>query len=44
MQWFLVNTVGLTGVWVVGMNKGMHEKIRGRALRKAEREAGNKGF
>jgi 17beta-estradiol 17-dehydrogenase / very-long-chain 3-oxoacyl-CoA reductase len=39
MQWWLENTVGLGGEFVVGQNKGMHEAIRKRALKKAEREA-----
>lgn len=42
MQWGLTATVGLTGSWVVGYNRGMHETIRKRALRKAEREGGKK--
>lgn len=42
MQWGLAATVGVTGSWVVGYNRGMHEAIRKRALRKAEREAGKK--
>jgi 17beta-estradiol 17-dehydrogenase / very-long-chain 3-oxoacyl-CoA reductase len=39
MQWWLENTVGLGGKMVVSQNLGMHESIRKRALKKAEREA-----
>lgn len=39
MQWWLENTVGLGGKFVVDQNKGMHEAIRKRALKKAERDA-----
>ena len=39
MQWWLENTVGLGGEIVVGQNKKMHESIRKRALKKAERDA-----
>ena len=39
MQWWLENTVGLGGEFVVGQNRGMHEAIRKRALKKAERDA-----
>jgi len=39
MQWWLENTVGLGGKFVVGQNKGMHMAIRKRALKKAERDA-----
>jgi 17beta-estradiol 17-dehydrogenase / very-long-chain 3-oxoacyl-CoA reductase len=39
MQWWLENTVGIGGKMVVAKNKEMHEGIRKRALRKAEREA-----
>ncbi|MCJ1260277.1 hypothetical protein MMC22_000137 [Lobaria immixta] len=42
MQWGLAATVGVTGSWVVGYNRGMHKTIRKRALRKAEREGGKK--
>ena len=38
MQWWLENTVGLGGEFVVGQNKGLHEDIRKRALKKAERD------
>ena len=38
MQWGLSNFVGLTNRLVVSTNKNMHEGIRKRALRKAERE------
>ena len=39
MQWWLEHTVGIGGKFVVAKNKEMHEGIRKRALRKAEREA-----
>lgn len=39
MQWWLENTVGLGGAFVVAQNRGMHESIRKRALKKAERDA-----
>ncbi|KAI9054648.1 hypothetical protein LZ554_001800 [Drepanopeziza brunnea f. sp. 'monogermtubi'] len=39
MQWWLENTVGLGGEMVVVQNRKMHESIRKRALKKAEREA-----
>lgn len=39
MQWWLENTVGLGTTIVVEKNRQMHENIRKRALRKAEREA-----
>lgn len=39
MQWWLENTVGLGGEFVVGQNRGFHESIRKRALKKAERDA-----
>lgn len=39
MHWWLENTVGLGTSFVVDKNKDMHESIRKRALRKAEREA-----
>ena len=42
MQWGLATTVGVTGRWIVGYNRWMHEKIRKRALRKAVREQGKK--
>lgn len=42
MQWGLAATVGLTGSWIVEYNHGMHQSIRKRALRKAEREGGKK--
>ena len=38
MQWWLENTFGLGGKFVVGQNKTFHEQIRKRALRKAERD------
>jgi len=39
MQWWLENTLGIGGKVVVAKNKEMHESIRKRALRKAERDA-----
>jgi 17beta-estradiol 17-dehydrogenase / very-long-chain 3-oxoacyl-CoA reductase len=39
MQWWLENTVGLGGKFVIAQNRGMHEAIRKRALKKAERDA-----
>jgi len=39
MQWWLENTVGLYGEWVGDQNRKMHEDIRRRALKKAERDA-----
>ena len=39
MEWWLENTLGLGGQFVVGQNRKMHEDIRKRALRKAERDA-----
>jgi len=39
MQWSLETFTGLGGVFVVNQNKNMHESIRKRALKKAEREA-----
>lgn len=42
MHWGLAATVGVTGSWVVGYNRGMHEAIRKRALKKAERSARKK--
>ena len=39
MQWWLENTLGIGSAFVVKKNKDMHEGIRKRALRKAEREA-----
>ena len=43
MQWALSTFVGLNNGVTVTRNKGMHEAIRKRALRKAERERGKKG-
>lgn len=40
MQWGLERVVGVRGKRVVDWNRGMHERIRGRALRKREREEG----
>ncbi|RAH45678.1 ketoreductase [Aspergillus brunneoviolaceus CBS 621.78] len=42
MAYFLTCITGTMGKFVVGQNKGMHEAIRKRALRKAEREKGKK--
>ncbi|OOF99649.1 hypothetical protein ASPCADRAFT_203414 [Aspergillus carbonarius ITEM 5010] len=42
MAYFLTCVTGTMGKFVVGQNKGMHETIRKRALRKAEREKGKK--
>ncbi|KAL5361071.1 very-long-chain 3-oxoacyl-CoA reductase [Aspergillus floccosus] len=42
MAWFLTCVTGTMGKFVVGQNRGMHESIRKRALRKAEREKGKK--
>ncbi len=39
MQWWLENTFGVGNPYVVSKNRQMHEDIRKRALRKAEREA-----
>ncbi|GIJ88808.1 hypothetical protein Asppvi_007735 [Aspergillus pseudoviridinutans] len=42
MAWFLTCVMQPMGKLVVGQNKSMHEAIRKRALRKAEREKGKK--
>lgn len=42
MGWAIGTVTGFTGTWVVRWNRGMHEDIRKRALRKAEREAAKK--
>ncbi|KAL2012493.1 hypothetical protein VTN00DRAFT_18 [Thermoascus crustaceus] len=42
MAWFLTSVTGVMSQTVLGFNKGMHESIRQRALRKAEREKGKK--
>ncbi|KAF9893795.1 hypothetical protein FE257_009965 [Aspergillus nanangensis] len=42
MAWFLTCVTGTMGKFVAGQNRGMHESIRKRALRKAEREKGKK--
>ena len=42
MQWGLGTFTGFMGQFVRGINKGMHEDIRKRALRKREREQGKK--
>jgi 17beta-estradiol 17-dehydrogenase / very-long-chain 3-oxoacyl-CoA reductase len=39
MHWALSSFTGLTGELVVNQNKGMHEAIRKRALKKRERDA-----
>ena len=41
MQWFLGTFVGFTGGFLLQRNKVMHEDIRRRALRRAERERAN---
>ena len=40
MQWGISTFAGLSNTFVVGINKDMHEGIRKRALRKADREKG----
>jgi 17beta-estradiol 17-dehydrogenase / very-long-chain 3-oxoacyl-CoA reductase len=42
MAWFLTSVAGVMGKTVLSQNKSMHESIRKRALRKAEREAAKK--
>ena len=42
MQWTLGTFLGMSNKFVVGQNKGMHQAIRTRALRKRERESGKK--
>jgi 17beta-estradiol 17-dehydrogenase / very-long-chain 3-oxoacyl-CoA reductase len=42
MAWFLTCIMGTMSKTVLGFNRGMHEAIRKRALRKAEREKGKK--
>lgn len=44
MQWALGTSFGFTSGMVVETNRRVHEGIRGRALRKREREAGKKGL
>ncbi|KAL8896081.1 MAG: hypothetical protein Q9192_003267 [Flavoplaca navasiana] len=39
MQWGLSGIAGINDRWVVGVNQGMHEGIRKRALRKKERDS-----
>lgn len=39
MHWWLENTLGIGGAFVVNRNKAMHESIRKRALKKQERDA-----
>ncbi|KAL8855959.1 MAG: hypothetical protein Q9178_007409 [Gyalolechia marmorata] len=39
MQWGLSGIAGLNDRWVVGVNQGMHEGIRKRALKKRERDS-----
>ncbi|RKF82958.1 Very-long-chain 3-oxoacyl-CoA reductase [Golovinomyces cichoracearum] len=39
MQWWLENTFGLGAAYVVEKNRQMHESIRKRALKKAERDS-----
>ncbi|KAK2877823.1 hypothetical protein FQN49_001164 [Arthroderma sp. PD_2] len=42
MAWSILTFLGPLSKIALGFNKGMHEKIRKRALRKKEREAGKK--
>lgn len=42
LGWAIGTLTGFTGIWLVRWNRGMHEAIRKRALRKAEREAAKK--
>ncbi|KAI9934800.1 hypothetical protein ASPWEDRAFT_118248 [Aspergillus wentii DTO 134E9] len=42
MAYFLTCITGTMNKFVLGQNRGMHESIRKRALRKAERESGKK--
>ncbi len=42
LEWGLTVSTGFTGLWLVRWNRGMHEAIRTRALRKAERAGGKK--
>ncbi|RDW58174.1 very-long-chain 3-oxoacyl-CoA reductase [Coleophoma cylindrospora] len=39
VQWWWEQTIGTGSAWIIEKNKGMHQSIRTRALRKAEREA-----
>lgn len=39
MQWGLGGIAGINDRWVVGVNNGMHQEIRKRALRKKERDS-----
>lgn len=39
MQWWVENTVGLGSSIGLSVNRSMHESIRVRALKKAERQA-----
>ncbi|KAL8769741.1 MAG: hypothetical protein Q9209_004357 [Squamulea sp. 1 TL-2023] len=39
MQWVWSGIAGINDRWVVGVNQGMHEGIRKRALRKKERDS-----
>lgn len=41
MHWGMENALGLGSKFLVDTNRGMHEGIRKRALRKKEREAKN---
>ncbi|WEW59560.1 17-beta-hydroxysteid dehydrogenasero [Emydomyces testavorans] len=43
MAWGITTFLGAMSKTVLGFNKTMHESIRRRALRKAERESGKKG-
>ncbi|OJJ46781.1 hypothetical protein ASPZODRAFT_2030911 [Penicilliopsis zonata CBS 506.65] len=42
MAWFLTCVTGVMNKFVIGQNRGFHEAIRKRALRKAERENAKK--
>ncbi|KAH8691456.1 putative ketoreductase [Talaromyces proteolyticus] len=44
MAWFITCVMGVFSKRVASINKGMHESIRKRALRKAEREKGKKAL
>jgi 17beta-estradiol 17-dehydrogenase / very-long-chain 3-oxoacyl-CoA reductase len=39
MQWWIENTFGFGSYFVIGQNRTMHESIRKRALKKAERDS-----
>ncbi|QKX60544.1 uncharacterized protein TRUGW13939_07689 [Talaromyces rugulosus] len=44
MAWFITCVMGVFSKRVLGINKSMHESIRKRALKKAEREKGKKAL